>query len=193
MGPLDASQRNLTVLEDIELSRIPAEGLSFEEPAPQAWLQETLQPLKGAAPETAHIVSGVGDVALVVVPLCPIVQLPPFRLTGHLRCPLEVPCVRCLETVAFTQDVKIDQVLFWADSEEAEAPESVYEGEKLPLPLVVREQLLLSLNAYPSCIEVEACDKRTAKMLQEANRPALEAENAVDPRWAALGALQTDE
>lgn len=68
--------------------------------------------------------------------------------------------------------------------------ESTYEEDRLDLPSMLREALLLALEMNPSCEDEAACDARTQKLLDEANRPFQVTETEGDPRWAPLRRLR---
>ncbi len=68
--------------------------------------------------------------------------------------------------------------------------EAQYEGDRIDLPNLIREGLLLALATDPTCEDEAGCDARTAALINAANRPVRAAEAEVDPRWAALKTLQ---
>lgn len=70
--------------------------------------------------------------------------------------------------------------------------EGTYLDDVVDLPAIIREALLLEVSMNPTCAEVGPCSERTARLIEEANRPAKEAENSLDPRWASLKKLVGD-
>jgi uncharacterized metal-binding protein YceD (DUF177 family) len=182
-----AADRNLTLLEPLELRDLTEEGLHFDEVLPLEWLAAAVE--GGPGLQFAAVEAGRAD--LEVQPLGPVDQRPPVRIRGHLGAPVRTDCVRCLESLTVPLEVEIDQTLF--ASEGAPEEEAVYEGEAIDLPEVLRESLALELPMNPTCADTRACDTRTQKLLDDVNRPAREAmgdKPAVDPRWAALAALR---
>lgn len=92
-----------------------------------------------------------------------------------------------------TKDQRLED---WTDAEmpELEAlDDGGYVGETIDLPGVLFEAVALSMDLNPSCADEAGCDRRTQALLEEANRPAREAEGEIDPRWAKLADLMTDE
>ncbi len=193
MAPPLAKDRNLSVLDSLELARLPPEGLNYVEALPAPWVAETIKPLDGAPEETAYQPTGAGHVDLLVMPLGTIESRPPLQLTGRMTAPLEVACVRCLEQVQLEQSQTVDLVVFPDNKEDEEPPESTYEGEKIDLGFVLREQLLLHLDPDPCCTEATACDARTEALLSQVNQPADDVSLKPESPFAALAALKKDD
>lgn len=122
------------------------------------------------------------------------------RIKGHLAASIESDCDRCLEPAIFAMDEDID--LFFRpvdtspDSEEVEIDEgeaeiSFYEGDRLHLEEILREQILLSIPMQKVCrpdckgICPNCGGNRNEVTCGCQPRPA-------DARWAALSKLQQE-
>ena len=223
MDPVNAADRQLSLLETLELRLLPEQGLAFDEPIPVAWLRETLRlglPKNGLQFE----VTAPGQARLEVQPLGPIDERPPIRVRGRLDAVVQTDCVRCLERVQPAVDADIDLTLLpaAADAEAPERPgrskrvkseqddrledwsqeafpdpealgEASYQGDRLDLPQMLAEALLMALTTDPACEDADGCDQRTAALIDAANQPVREAEAEVDPRWAALKNLSVED
>jgi uncharacterized metal-binding protein YceD (DUF177 family) len=197
-SPRPGSARGLSALDDLRLQDIPEEGLRFDQPLPRAWLTERLASSHGLrwAPRSE------GRVDVEVSALGPVDRSPPVRIRGRASAAVETDCVRCLEAVHQDVRAQVDLTLFSStevgnpEASPESADEGRYEGRTIPLPEVLREHLLLELDMNPVCSDVDGCDARTRALIEEANRPAREAdaedEGAIDPRWAALARLKAD-
>lgn len=94
-------------------------------------------------------------------------------------------CGRCL--IDIEQDVQVEiQELFAYSSDEAFEYE-VHE-DTIDLEPVIRDAVVLSLPFQPVCQEdcLGLCPQCGVRLL---DNPGHEHENAIDPRWAALGSL----
>jgi uncharacterized protein len=126
-------------------------------------------------------------------------QIQDIRLRAGFQGSFEMPCARCLDPVAQRVEEQFD-LLFRPTGVDASASEHAistsdteigyYDGGRLALEDVLREQVLLSLPARALCqqdckglcphcgtnrnLEVCACDA-----------------SPVDPRWSALGDLRS--
>ena len=129
-----------------------------------------------------------------------------IHVRGRLSARVELQCGRCLEDFAFAMDQELD--LFYlphrADEEDEEEDEveladrdmvvAYYQGDRLDLGDVVREQCFLSLPLKPLCREdcrgrCPSCGRN--RNLESCACPA--PEEAVDPRLAVLKKLFDDE
>lgn len=187
-----ASERNLTLLEPLDLKDLPEEGLHFDEALPQTWLTETFETPEGLRYATPDD----GRAVLDVTPLGAVLQRPPVRLVGELSASVHTDCVRCLEQVRSDVRTRVDVTLFpdGEDPSDDAGLDGVYEGTRLPLPSAIREFLLLELDMNPVCADEAACDVRTKALMARVNAPgdaAMEAaQTEPDPRWAALRDLK---
>jgi uncharacterized protein len=85
-----------------------------------------------------------------------------YRLTGHVRTTMELPCGRCLEPFAFELDAPFD-LSYVPDPLAADVPEvelteddlstAYYRDQILDLGEMIREQLQLALPMRPLCRE----------------------------------------
>lgn len=199
VAPHPGSARGLTALEDLRLQDIPDDGLRFDEAVPEAWLAPRIEGGHGLQ----WTLRGPGHLDLEVDALGPVDQAPPVRVHGSLRCEVSTECVRCLEAVHHDLRVQVDVTLFSDREDTPEDPatpgieEGRYERDTVPLPEIIRENVLLELDMNPVCSDVDACDTRTKALIAEANAPAermkAEAETAIDPRWAPLARLKSGD
>ncbi len=197
-----ATDRSLTVLEDLRVEDIPEEGLAFDEAIPRSWLETRIAEGHGltfAATEDGHAkldVTALGDTD----------ERPPVRIQGRLSASISTDCVRCLETVESELDVEVDLMLLPDDPEGTDQQptldtgdealdEARYSGRVIPLPEMIRELLVLELDMNPTCLDEPGCDRRTKVLIEEANRPgeqAMDAPAGPDPRWAGLARFRND-
>lgn len=123
------------------------------------------------------------------------------RLRGNISASAEVDCDRCLKTVSLpieTEfDVKYLPVEDYTSSEAAELQEedlsvSFFDGETIDLDELVREQVLLAMPARALC--GEECKGLCPVCGADRNTNACDCENhEIDPRWAGLKAVTSDE
>ena len=83
-----------------------------------------------------------------------------FRLDGHLRTELELPCSRCLEPYRLAVDADFDQRYFPASAastdpdrevQEDDLETSYYSDDQIDLGELMREQFYLALPMKPLC------------------------------------------
>jgi uncharacterized protein len=83
-----------------------------------------------------------------------------FRLEGHLRTELELPCSRCLEPYRFVIDADFDQRYLPASAassdpdrevQEDDLETSYYSDDQIDLAELMREQFYLALPMKPLC------------------------------------------
>ena len=83
-----------------------------------------------------------------------------FRLVGHLRTELELPCSRCLEPYRFSIDTDFDQRYLPASAASTEVEREVqeddletsyYSDDQIDLGELMREQFYLALPMKPLC------------------------------------------
>ncbi len=117
---------------------------------------------------------------------------------GKIAAEIEVECNRCLQTAEISLEFPFDAVFVTAENytQEKEAQlkaddleVSVFEGDKLDLTELVREQILLNLPTQIFCREdcQGLCQKCGANLnLIDCNCE----EKEIDPRWAVLKNLK---
>ncbi|HEX8922577.1 MAG TPA: DUF177 domain-containing protein [Pyrinomonadaceae bacterium] len=123
------------------------------------------------------------------------------RVTGQLSARAEVDCDRCLKTVALPVEAAFDvayvPVEDYRASEAAELQEedlslSVFDGETIDVDELVREQLLLALPARALC--GEQCKGLCPTCGADRNTNPCDCQaSEIDPRWAGLKAVMSDE
>ncbi len=209
MPPIQASERQLTLTEPLELRYLPDEGLLFEESIPSAWVQSVLEPPGSKKQPIEYKTTQEARARLEVMPIGEVSSTPPILLRGELSAVLNTDCVRCLQEVSPSTTVKVETTLPPPEpadksakkTEEAETidpslDEDSYDGKSLDLPSLLGEALLLELNMNPACADEEACSQRTQALLDQVNRPAegVMESKGIDPRWSALkNILDTSE
>lgn len=217
MMPMDAAARGRTLRAALDVKDLPASGLRFAEALPTDFLLELLGPAATRGP-IRFVALGEGRAEVEVAPLGP-EEPPPVRIAGRVAAAFGTTCVRCLEAVRVDLDVPVDASLF-PDAEAVPAPvrgkgsrvpveggeplepwgeafpdpdrldDGAYDGVRIPLPELLAQALLIELPTDPVCAETNACDVRTAALIEAANAEARASDAEGDPRWAALRALR---
>ena len=117
-------------------------------------------------------------------------------VTGTVTAPLAGQCGRCLDPVTEDLDVDVVELFAYPDSttEQTSEEDEVHrlEGDHLDLEPVVRDAVVLGLPWTPLCRPDCAglcpdCGQRLDDL------PAGHAHEQLDPRWAALTALVTED
>ncbi len=124
-----------------------------------------------------------------------------YRLTGHVRSVLEIPCCRCLD--GYRQPVDLECDLLYVpfgrntgtgerEVEGQDLSMAFYTGQTLDLGQLMNEQFYLALPMKPLCSESckGLCPECGANMTQ--SRCTCE-RGWRDPRWAALEGLRKGE
>lgn len=117
---------------------------------------------------------------------------------GKIEGAIEMECTRCLKDVTHNLDIPFRAAFVteenYTSEKEAEIRSgdldvSIYDGEKIDLADLVREQILLNLPTQALCREdcKGLCQKCGAN-LNEVNCNC--AEKEIDPRWSALKNLK---
>lgn len=219
MAPETAADRGLSLLEPLEIRDLPDTGLRFDEALPGDALARLLGPAmsKGAvrfsavepgrgaievqplSPEEPPPVRVHGEVTAVLESTC-VRCLEAVRV--ELRAPVETSLFPDAATAAVEPPHRGKGKAVPVEGGEALEPwgesfvdperldDGVYDGARIPLVEILSQALLLELPADPACAEVEACDARTAALIEKANADVEAASEAGDPRWAALRALR---
>jgi uncharacterized protein len=174
----------------IEIPRIPEQGLDLDEPldAPSLHLEgEPDFALRPGGRLVCHV---------------ELVDGTTVHVRGRLEAGVETACARCLEPYPLPLGQELDLFYLPRLAGEAQAQEEevelddrdvvvgYYEGDRLDLGEVVREQILLALPLKPLCRE--DCRGRCPSCGKDRNREACgcpPAEEPEDPRLAPLRKL----
>lgn len=123
------------------------------------------------------------------------------RVKGDLEGSLHASCDRCLRSLPFPVSLNFDAhyipVAEYEENERAELQDddlefSVFDGEKIDLDELIREQILLALPVRLLC--QEECKGLCPECGSDLNHTACQCEEKqVDPRWDALAALKKRE
>src|SRR4051812_6814294 len=123
------------------------------------------------------------------------------RLRGKINTTAEVDCDRCLKSVSVPVETEFDVTYVPAEdytsSDAAELQEtdlslSVFDGETIDIDELVREQVLLALPARALC--GEECQGLCPVCGADRNVQPCDCQSKeIDPRWAALKAVMSDE
>ena len=121
-----------------------------------------------------------------------------FRLEGHLRTELELPCSRCLEPYRFAIDADFDQRYLPAaaastdpdrEVQENDLETSYYSDDQIDLAELMREQFYLALPMKPLCRD--DCRGLCPQCGTNLNTGACDCSPVWDdPRLAALKAIK---
>lgn len=123
------------------------------------------------------------------------------RLRGKITARAEVDCDRCLKAVAAPIETEFDVTYVpeedYTSSAAAELQEedlslSVFDGETIDVDELVREQVLLALPARVLC--GDDCKGFCPACGIDRNTNSCDCESSeIDPRWAALKAVMSNE
>jgi uncharacterized protein len=112
--------------------------------------------------------------------------------TGRAHVLLSGECARCLEAIEDGLDVELQELYVYPESDAEEDEVSRLEGELLDLEPLLRDSVVLALPFRPVCSEdcPGLCTECGARLRDE---PGHVHDDGVDPRWAALLAVQTSD
>ena len=112
--------------------------------------------------------------------------------TGEARAGLAGECARCLESFEDDLEVTFQELYVYPESEAEEDEASRLVEEHFDLEPVLRDAVVLSLPFQPVCSPdcPGLCPECGARL---ADDPEHGHEAEVDPRWAALSALKTND
>jgi uncharacterized protein len=121
------------------------------------------------------------------------------KVHGNLLGKLEVSCYRCLKPVEVGLNIDFDEEFVTLETYEKSNAEhlltgedfslSVYDGERIDIGEIAREQVLLNLPSHQLCDE--ACAGLCPKCGTNKNTDACSCETKeIDPRWNALKELK---
>jgi uncharacterized protein len=108
--------------------------------------------------------------------------------SGEVRARFVGECRRCLRAIEGEAVAEVKEV-FERDSTEGETYR--LDGDHIDLEPLVRDAVLLALPIAPLCEETCGGPAPDSYRVAPADQPADEA--PIDPRWAALSELRTDE
>ena len=123
------------------------------------------------------------------------------RLRGKITAEAEVDCDRCLNSISVPVETDFDVKYVTAQDYEARGAAalreedldlSVFDGETIDVDELVREQVLLALPARALCKEECKGLCPVCGADRNANPCACESRE-IDPRWAGLKAVMSDE
>ena len=112
-------------------------------------------------------------------------------VTGTAEVRLRGECARCLDEIATTDEIDIQELYCYPDRELDDAEASRIEGELIDLEPVLRDAVVLDLPFTPLCRPDCAglCPHCGANLNRD---PGHDHGEATDPRWAGLVAWTTD-
>jgi uncharacterized protein len=119
-------------------------------------------------------------------------------VTGTAQAELAGECARCLETIADTIHVDLQELFVYDDhghsrtvDDDLDDDVSRLEGDLIDLEPLLRDAVVLALPFQPLCREdcPGLCIECGARL---ADDPDHRHDAPIDPRWAALGTVATD-
>lgn len=123
------------------------------------------------------------------------------RVSGRLETKVSVECDRCLKTLQVPVSAKFAlQYITGQQYQASQAAEltaeqlavSVFDGEAIDVDEIVREQILLAVPDRVLCRE--DCKGICSTCGKDLNEGSCDCESSdIDPRWAALKELKTDQ
>jgi uncharacterized protein len=167
------------VIDTRELARRPGSQrkLSFRAPAPDDLGVGMIGVPPGAAIDLSLRLESVMEGVLV---------------TGTVTGPLAGECARCLDPVASTLEVDLQELYAYPESEATEDEASRLDGDYLDLEPALRDAVVLALPLTPLCRE----DCGGLCVVCGARRDDVDCGHdvaPVDPRWAALNDLSVPD
>ena len=169
------------VLDTRELGRRPGSQreVSLKVPAPPDLGIEVLRVTEGSPVELDLRLEAVMEGVLV---------------TGIAHTALTGECVRCLEPLTDEFEVRFQELFVYEDHALPEEDDEVstLEADLVDLEPLLRDAVVLALPFQPLCMDdcPGLCPECGARL---ADDPDHAHEAAIDPRWAALAALDPDD
>ena len=115
-------------------------------------------------------------------------------VTGTAHAPLAGECARCLEPISDEIDVRFQELFVYEDHALPEEDDevSMLQDDLVDLEPLLRDAVVLALPFQPLCTDdcPGLCPECGARL---ADDPDHAHEAAIDPRWAALAALDPDD
>ncbi len=194
-------------MEVYSILDIPEQGITLNKPLHIDWLDANLNHGVERKELTVTAVAD-GQTTLELRKIDPEGSGDPVvRVKGTVEAKIMAHCVRCLEHVLVDVQNAVDHTLFPSANKAVPSPrskskdddaeliteltdldEDTYTGQKIDLPSIVRESILLGLDMNTTCGEQNQCETRTQALIQGASLEA--EEQKIDPRWAALKKFQ---
>jgi uncharacterized protein len=153
-----------------------------------------------APPDLGIEVLGVAEGAPVELDLRLEAVMEGVLVTGTARATLTGECARCLEPLTEDTEVSFQELFVYEDhalhgpgDRAAEDDEvSMLEGDLVDLEPLLRDAVVLALPFQPLCMDdcPGLCPDCGARL---ADDPGHAHEAAIDPRWAALAEIQTND
>ncbi len=169
------------VLDTRELGRRPGSmrEMTLTEPAPADLGIEVLGVAEGSPVELDLRLEAVMEGVLV---------------TGTARATLTGECARCLEPLVDEIDVRFQELFVYEDhaSDDEEDEVSTLQDDLVDLEPLLRDAVVLALPFQPLCRDdcPGLCTECGARL---ADDPDHAHDAAIDPRWAALTELETND
>jgi len=110
-------------------------------------------------------------------------------VTGSARVLLSGECVRCLIEISSSQEVDIQELYVYPGSEATEEEASRLEGDLIDLEPLLRDEVVLDLPFQPVC-RPECAGLCVECGVRLDDHPGHTHAPSIDPRWAALRALE---
>ena len=112
--------------------------------------------------------------------------------SGTARVLLTGECARCLGQVEEDLDVSLQELYVYPESDAAEDEAARLDGELLDLEPVLRDAVVLALPFRPMC-RADCPGLCVECGVRLADQPGHEHAESIDPRWAALAAITTEQ
>ncbi|MGH3448013.1 MAG: YceD family protein [Nocardioidaceae bacterium] len=113
-------------------------------------------------------------------------------VSGSARAQLTGECGRCLAPIEDDLEVELQELYVYPESDAEEDEASRLEGELLDLEPVLRDSVVLALPFQPVCRpDCQGLCLECGARLDD--HPGHQHTASVDPRWASLAALKTDD
>jgi uncharacterized metal-binding protein YceD (DUF177 family) len=146
-------------------------------PAPAGWGLELVEVPAGAEVHLDLRLEAVMDGVLV---------------SGAVVAPVQAECGRCLEPLRDEIEVDVQELFAYDAATAGDDDISLMVGDLIDIEPVVRDALVLGLPLNPVCAEdcaglCAGCGEPMARLPEDHNH------DQVDPRWAALTVLDTDQ
>ncbi|MCU0265732.1 MAG: YceD family protein [Actinomycetia bacterium] len=111
-------------------------------------------------------------------------------VTATARVRVEGECVRCLDPVASSAEVAVQELYYYPDQDVDDEEAERLEGDLLDLEPALRDSVVLALPLQPLCRDdcPGLCPSCGVRLADDPGHR----HDVADPRWAALGALRPE-